>query len=819
METPAHSEHLLLDIEGMKCGGCAHAVERRLREQPGVSKAEVNLLTRTAAVGLDPSQPADPQQLASALQGIGFPSRLRDQAQTLVEPRSLSKGWWSRWRQLMVALVLMAITGLAHLATAQNWSVPLLNSMVFHGVVATVALAGPGRTILTGGWLALRHGIPTMDSLVGLGITSAYTSSLVALLWPGVGWPCFFNEAVMLLGFVLMGRFLEERARRRTGLALQQLMDLQPETAQLLVGPEATATEPNRLLACSHRSVRAAVLRKNDRLFLLPGDRIPVDGTILAGTSSLDLSSLTGEPLPVEVSGGESVTAGCRNLTGPLVVKVEQAGATTSLARLIRLVEEAQSRKAPIQRLADQVAGRFCYGVLALAGGTFLFWWCWGARLWPAVLTTSNQYLSHGSMAMGTINTPLGLALQLAISVLVVACPCALGLATPTVVSVATGRGAQAGLLFRGGDVLETAAQLDTVVLDKTGTLTIGRPLLQAVVPSPPWHHGVPEDHIPENSFPESGIPENNGAEERKNLLLQWAASLEQQTQHPLAHALIQAAQQQEIPLLPVEESRTEAGLGVQGIVAGQKLCLGRLDWLEQQGLTLPQSLGDYLQRWEQAGQATMVLANTREILGLLTVADPLRQDGATTMGRLRSMGLELYLLSGDRRPAVEHLAHRIGLTSENVIPDTRPQGKGHVIQQLRAQGHRVAMVGDGINDALALACADLGIAVGTGTQIAQETADLVVMGEGLAGLADGLLLARATMAKVRQNLFWAFAYNSLALPLAMGFFLPSLGLVLLPSLAALLMALSSISVVTNALLLPWKPSHGNTGGMASVKS
>ena len=769
----------------MKCGGCVHAVERRLTEQQGVSGVAVNLLTRTAAVGLDPHTPADPRQLTAALQGIGFPARLREQGQAMGEPPALNQGWWSRWRRLMVALVLMAVSGVAHLAMARQWTLPLLDSMVFHGLVATVALAGPGRPILTGGWRALRHGIPTMDSLVGLGITSAYGSSLVALLWPAVGWPCFFDEAVMLLGFVLLGRFLEERARRRTGLALRQLMDLQPETARLLVGPEATAAEPNQLLACSHRSVRAAALREQDRLLLLPGDRIPVDGTILAGRSSLDLSSLTGEPLPVEVSAGDQVTAGCRNLTGPLVVKVEQAGAQTSLARLVHLVEQAQSRKAPIQRLADQVAGRFCYGVLALAVVTLLFWWLWGTRLWPTVLTTSIQaHHGHGDIGMGT---PLGLGLQLAIAVLVVACPCALGLATPTVVSVATGRGAKAGLLFRGGDVLEAAARLDTVVLDKTGTLTIGRPLLQAVVPSPAWTRDY-------------------GAASREMLLLQWATSLEQQTQHPLAHALIQAAQEQRIPLLPVQDSRTEAGLGVQGIVAGEMLSLGRPDWLEQQGLTMDPSLQECLRQWEQTGQAVMALANPRQILGLLTVADPLRRDAPATMARLQAMGLELRLLSGDRRPAVEHLAQRVGLGPQDVIADTRPQGKGQVIEHLRSQGRCVAMVGDGINDALALACADLGIAVGTGTQIAQDTADLVVMGEGLAGLADALLLARATMAKVRQNLFWAFAYNSLALPLAMGLFLPSLGWVLLPPLAALLMAVSSISVVTNALLLPWQP-------------
>ena len=794
----SRADHLLLEVDGMKCASCVSAVEGRLAKQSGVAKAEVNLLTRTAAVDLDPASPADPDQLVAALQGMGFPARLRGHQAPEAGLSSLQgrRNWWSRWRRLMVALVLLVISGWAHLAAVQGWELPLLRSMLFHAVVATVAMAVPGRDILTGGWRALMHRLPTMDSLIALGITAAYGSSLVALVFPAIGWQCFFQESVMLLGFVILGRFLEERARCRAGLALQQLAALQPDTARVLVGSAASAAEPERLLACDDRPIRTAALRKGDRLRLLPGDRNPVDGTVLAGCSSLDMASLTGEPLPVEAGVGDVLAAGALNLTGPLIVAVEHGGAETSLARMIRLVEEAQGRKAPIQRVADRVAGRFCYGVLGLALATFLFWWLWGARLWPQVLATHDLHaaMGHGAAlaAAQTSTTPLALATQLAIAVLVVACPCALGLATPVAITVGTGRGARCGLLFRGGDVMETAAHLDMVVLDKTGTLTIGRPLVCEVLVSPVWQRSRPDANA--------------------TLLLQLAASLEQQTQHPLAHALLQEAQNRQIPLLAVTHSQTEPGLGVRGVVAGQALCLGRPEWMEEQQLLFPDALKMSLARLNAEGLALIAVASESQVLGLLAVDDPLRSDAAQTVQRLRSMGLALRLLSGDRRAAAVRLAGKVGLHPEEVIADTRPEGKGKAIEALRAEGRAVAMVGDGINDALALARADLGVAVGTGTQIAQDAANLVVSGEGLGGVVDALILARATLSKVRQNLFWAFSYNGLALPTAMGAFLPLFGWVLMPSLAALLMAISSITVVINALLLRWHTDPRATG-------
>ena len=431
----------------MKCGGCVSAVEKRLRAQPGVQEASVNLLSRSAWVELEP--PATAESLLDSLAALGFPGHLRDpegELERLQQARE-QQGWWSRWRQLVVALVLLLISSAGHLSSGG-----VLADMRLHALVATAALAGPGRPILVRGWKGLAQGVPGMDSLVGLGVGTAYLASMVALIWPAVGWSCFFNEPVMLLGFVLLGRFLEARARRRTGAALEELAQLQPETALLLLGDGST------------RSIRVGGLRPGDHLRVLPGDRLPVDGVVIDGCSSLDESSLTGEPLPRSVASGDELAAGSLNLQAPLDLKVLRPGSESALARVIALVEQAQARKAPVQAMADRWAGRFTWIVMALALATFLFWWLLGTELFPQVLDGMAHGPGHHRSLGSGAETPFALALQLAIAVLVVACPCALGLATPTAISVATGRAAHLGLLFRGGDVLEVAASVRTVL-------------------------------------------------------------------------------------------------------------------------------------------------------------------------------------------------------------------------------------------------------------------------------------------------------------------------------------------------------------------
>ena len=755
---------VVLDVEGMKCGGCVRSVERTLLEQPGVERADVNLVSRAAWLDLADSE-GSVEAVLKALADRGFPARERS-LESLAGPVAAGdvKGlnWWRQWRQLMVALVLLLLSVLGHLSEAGHLSLPVIGRLPFHATLATVALIGPGRPILVGGFKAARAAAPSMDTLVGLGVGSAYLASLAALIWPSVGWPCFFNEPVMLLGFVLLGRFLEERARFRTGQALQQLAQLQPDTARLLMADGVI------------REVRVGALRPGEHVQLLAGDRVPVDGVVTEGCSAVDVSSLTGEPLPFNAAPGKELASGSLNLESTLVIEVTRVGSETALARIIRLVEQAQARRAPIQGLADRVAGRFCYGVIAFAVAAFLFWWLIGAELWPQVLHASSPGMVHGHghhAGLGSgAETPIGLALQLAIAVLVVACPCALGLATPTVITVATGLAARRGWLYRGGDVIETAAAVKQVVFDKTGTLTLGRPLVTAVHAADPNH------------------------------LLRLAASLECNSRHPLAYALLQEAQRREIDLLPVSDVRTVAGEGLRGVVEGCDLevCVGRPEWLTSQGLVW--NAADSSMHQEVCGTVVAVAEGT-QILGFVEIEDQLRSDVSMALQQLRDQGMQLAMFSGDRESAVRRLGQSLGFSEEELGWQMRPEQKLARLEQLRLE-QPVAMVGDGINDAPALAAADLGIAIGTGTQIAQDTAGMVLLGDRLDNLPDALRLARRTLAKVRQNLFWAFGYNLIALPIAAGVLLPSHGLLLSPPLAALLMALSSITVVVNALAL-----------------
>ena len=769
---------LLLEVEGMKCGGCVRAVEQRLLGQPGVRQASVSLLNRTAWVGLDPElaaadahQGRDPAQgLIEALAGMGYAAHRRpDDAELSAAERRQQQTWWQRWRQLLMALLLLLVSATGHLADLGQLPLPWLADMRLHAVVATLALALPGRSILVRGFRSARAGAPGMDTLVGLGMGSAYAASLVALFWPSVGWQCFFNEPVMLLGFVLLGRFLEERARFRTGRALQDLALLQPDQALLLLGDGPDAPT---------RPVRVGALRPGDRLRLLPGDRVPVDSRVLDGSSSLDVSSLTGEPLPIDVGAGAELAAGSLNLQAPLLLEVMRLGRDSAVARIIALVEQAQARKGPIQSLTDRVAGRFSVAVILLALATWLFWWLWGAQLWPQVLSAApavHQHGAHRSLGMGA-ETPFVLGVQLAIAVLVVACPCALGLATPAAISVGTGRAAREGLLFRGGDVIEAAAALHTVCFDKTGTLTLGRPSLAACSPE--------------------------GREATEEQLIQLAASLESGTRHPLAHALLQRAQDLQLQLLPVANPQTLAGDGLVGQIEGWGLCrLGRPDWIEANQTVLSSAQRAWLATHEARGATVVALSADQRLLGLLALEDQVRPDASATLELLQTMGLRLLLLSGDRAAPVQHLGSALGLRPEQLVWGLMPDQKLERLEQARTAG-AVAMVGDGINDAPALAAADLGIAVGTGTQIAMDTADLVLLGDRLTAIPEAIRLARRTMAKVRQNLIWAFGYNLLVLPVAAGVLLPGFGVLLSPPLAALLMAFSSITVVVNALLL-----------------
>ena len=757
----------------MRCGSCVQAVEKILKNHPNINNASVNLVTKTALVEIkEPNYSfAD---VIQTLKSKGFPTRERPD-QTITKntelERNENQNLWKKWRQLIIATSLLILSGLGHLVEGQQISFPLIGSLPFHAALATFALLGPGKSILNAGLKSAITLTPTMDTLVSLGVMSAYIASIIALIWPTVGWPCFFNEPVMLLGFVLLGRFLEERARINTGAALKELAKLQPETANLIL-------DNNEI-----REIRIGALKPGEKIQLLAGDRIPVDGLVIKGNSAIDISSLTGESLPLEATPGVELPSGSLNLESTITLEVQKIGSETAIAKIISLVEEAQARKAPIQGLADKVAGMFCYGVTTLSLITFLFWWRIGTRIWPEVLEVSNTGFMHShnlhDHLMNTPQTPIGLSFQLSIAVLVVACPCALGLATPTVITVASGEAAKRGWLFKGGDVIEMASKISQIIFDKTGTLTIGRPLVV-------------------------GCWKNNESE--RNFMLKLAASIEQESRHPLAQAIIQEAHKKEIKLEKVSSSTTYPGKGLAGKINNLEglIRVGTPEWIKSEGIEWNEMIENNFKLSKRKAQSIVAVSLDNKLLGFFLIDDQIRKDAFLSINKLRSRGFSLSLFSGDRDSAVLSIGEKLGFSAKQVTWQMLPSDKLNKLNLLKNNG-LVAMIGDGINDAPALAAADLGVAIGTGTQIAQDSADLVLLGENLEALPNALNLSKQAMLKIKQNLAWAFGYNLIALPIAAGLLLPSSGLLLSPPLAALLMALSSISVVLNALSLKSK--------------
>jgi Cu2+-exporting ATPase len=512
---------------------------------------------------------------------------------------------------------------------------------------------------------------------------------------------------------------------------------------------------------------------------VLPGEKIPADGEIVAGQSTVDESMLTGESMPVLKQPGDSVVAGTLNQSGAIALQVTGTGSDTVLAQMIQLVETAQSRKAPIQRLADVISGYFTYGVMTLATFTFLFWYFVGLPLWPGVMDAALGPM-HDTHVMTMQSSELLISLKLAIAVMVIACPCALGLATPTAILVGSGMGAERGLLIRGGDILETVHHLDTVIFDKTGTLTLGQP---QVTDSLSFVDDLSEGDV-----------------------LQLAATVESGTQHPLAVAVQRAAKDQELPLLQAENFQTEAGLGITATVTWQEqslpCALGNQRWMEKQDVAIPSEILDQARTLGDNGKTPIFVALGDRLVGLLAIADVLREDAADVVADLQRRGLSVQVLTGDRKEVAGAIAAQLNLTPDQVIAEVSPQEKVAAVRDLQDKGQTVALVGDGINDAPALAQADVGISLNSGTDIAMETADVILMRDQLSGLLETLSLSRATFNKIRQNLGWAFAYNLIGIPLAAGVLLPTAGFSLSPAAAGGLMAFSSVTVVLNSLLL-----------------
>jgi len=762
-------ESIQLSITGMKCGGCVSTVEKILNNSDGIENVSVNLLTESAYFEISQKH-IEIETVLESLKENGFPSKIyiNDFSKKInKEELSKKKKWNNQWQKLTFALLLLLFSGLGHLAEGKYINFPILGNIFFHASLATLALLFPGRGIIINGFKSFIKNHPDMDSLVALGVISAYTTSLLSLIFPATGFPCFFNEPVMLLGFILIGRYLEERARYQTGSSIGELLDLQPEMANI-------CTEDNQI-----KSIRVNALRPDQEIQVLAGDRVPADCIVTRGNSYVDVSHITGESKPIEVKEGENLSSGSLNLNSTLRLKVQKVGGDSSLAKLVNLIESVNASKPRIQSIADEIAGKFIYFVLIFATLTFFFWWKGPINIWPDLLSHNHELITHSSHTLhsslgSNADNFLSLAIQLSIAVLVIACPCALGLATPTVITVASGKAAKKGVLFKGGDKIEMASKINHIIFDKTGTLTKGKPFI------------VDYKNNDDHSF-----------------LLKIAASLEKESRHPIADALIQEAKKQNLGLFPIKKIFTHSGRGISGELESIDglINIGNIEWLLSNGIIIDSEAKKVIENEETKTNTIIGVSIKDKLLGFILLGDLLRDDAIKTVQNLRENKFKINILSGDRKQTVLALAKKIGCKETEVKWDLLPEMKLKNIENLKIN-NKVAMIGDGINDVPALASSDLGIAVGSGTQIAKANADVVLMGDQLNGLPYALNLAKKTIRKIKQNLTWAFGYNLLAIPLAAGILFPKYGILLTPSIAALLMAISSITVVINALSL-----------------
>jgi Cu+-exporting ATPase len=759
-----------LSVQGMNCASCVAHVRKAAEATDGVEVCDVNLARGRAVVRFDPHR-TDPDKVAAAITEAGYPStpeRVDADPLTLEEERhhhhSHAASAWGR-RALIGVLLWFPVE-------ATHWIIQLFGSEHAHMhagpdwmtwtslITSTIAILYVGAGFYQSAWGAAKRFTSNMDTLIALGASVAYGYSLVALVgylagWWGVLPNLYFMEATGLLALISLGHWLEARARQSAGSAIRELLHLTPATAFKVTEAEDGSINGKRLSLPTLNSAPApgpvevpvSQLVIGDLVLVRPGDRVPIDGVVVKGPSSVDESMITGEPLPVKRDIGDAVIGGTQNVDGRLIVRVTKTGSQTALAQIIKLVEHAQSSKPQIQRLADQVAAVFVPAVLLIALITGVGWYIYG---------TMHDWSSAATWAR--------IALTVC-SVLIIACPCALGLAVPAALMVGTGRGARKGILIRDIDALQKAEQIKTVVLDKTGTITRGRPMVNSVVAL----DGVSEDEV-----------------------LRLAASAEQFSEHPIAKAIVNAAAERKLRLSDPQQFNNEPGYGVVATIDGRSLLVGSIALMQRRQANIVSTTA--------ASGTTVHVASADNgsvaQLGVITLTDEIKADSVHAIAALHELGLRTVLLTGDQAAAATAVAKQAGI--DDVRAGVKPDGKAEVVQQLQhASGaaQRVAMVGDGINDAPALAQADLGIAIGTGSDIAKQSSDIVLVGGSLHGIATALRLSHATMRTIRQNLFFAFIYNVLAIPLAaMGW--------LNPYIAAAAMALSDVTVLGNALLL-----------------
>ncbi|HYG32574.1 MAG TPA: heavy metal translocating P-type ATPase [Methylophilaceae bacterium] len=735
-----------LSIEGMRCAGCVCAVEKALANVPGVTSASVNFAQHTAQV----EGTVQPDDLIRAITNAGYnASALQDEAPEDSDARQqaefahyrklLHKSWFA----LAVAIPALAFGFPAMVGGAMPHA--LMQPASYALLVLTLdVILYSGPQFFVGAWTSLRNRTATMDTLIAVGIGAAWGYSAVATIAPdlfpaGTAEP-FWDVIAVVVGLVVLGQALEMRARGRTSEAVQRLIGLRPDTARVVRdGAEI--------------DIPLAQVRVGDTLRVRPGEKIAVDGEIIDGHSSIDESMLTGEPMPQEKAVGDQVTGGTINKTGTFLFRATRVGKDTALARIVDLVRQAQGAKPEIGRLADRIAAHFVPTVLIIAAVTFITWY---------------------NLADNFGMPPLSFAMVAAVTVLVIACPCALGLATPMSVMVGVGKAAEYGILIRNGDALQQAGKLTCIVLDKTGTVTQGKPAVTAIIAAPGWQ----EDEV-----------------------LRLAASLETGSEHPLAEAIVEADRTRGLAIAGASEFQAVAGHGVQGIIDGKQVLLGNLRFMRVNSVDTSSARAQ-AEALANNGATPTYLAVDGEFAGILAIADPIKADSREAIQKLRQLGLSIVMLTGDNLATAQAVAAQVGI--DDVFADVLPEDKDKKISELTSRGEVVGMVGDGINDAPALARADVGFAIGTGTDVAIESADFTLLSGSLYGVANAIAISRATVRNIRQNLFGAFVYNVLGIPIAAGVLYPFFGLLLNPMIAGAAMAMSSVTVVSNAGRLRW---------------
>ena len=743
-----HRERIRIPVTGMTCAACQANVQRALAQQPGVDDASVNLMMESASVTFDPSV-ATPERLVQAIRDTGYGAELPlVDVSVLEEQEARDRTQREELQSLTRKAIASGIAGVVAMA------LPILSmdssAMPFVLLALTLTvMAWAGRHFYVRAWQALAHRSADMNTLVAAGTGAAFLYSVVATLAPafftshGVAPDLYYEPVIIIIALVLTGNVLEARAKRNTSTALRALVELQPPDARVVRGD-------------AEIDVPVGQVVPGDVLLVRPGERIPVDGEILSGASTVDESMLTGESMPVEKGAGDRVIGATINRTGAFRYRATTLGADSVLARIVRLMRDAQSSRAPIQALADRVSGVFVPVVILLSIVTFATWFL-------AV---------HGAGA--PVGTSFVRAFAAAVTVLIIACPCAMGLAVPTAVMVATGRGAEAGILIKGGEALQRMGDVTTVVLDKTGTITEGAPAVTEIVVAP-------------------------GAGRDADELLRLVASLESQSAHPIAEAIVEHARSRGLARESIQSIELIVGRGVTGVAGETALAIGNAELMAEWSVsTAP--LEDRARALADEGKTVVFVAADGALAGLLAIADPIRATSRDAIARLRSRGLGVVMLTGDDSRTALSIARDAGI--DRVVAGVLPEGKVAEIARLQGEGAVVAMVGDGINDAPALAQADVGMAIGGGTAIAADAADVVLMRADLATVAQAIALSRRTMRTMRQNLFWAFVYNVIGIPVAAGALYPAFGVLLTPVIASAAMAFSSVSVVTNSLRL-----------------